>query len=48
MSFGPQAICQTCGQINYEGRIVCRKCDRYDDEEAIPTLPIEQVSDDES
>jgi hypothetical protein len=37
MSFGPQEICQTCGKINYAGRIVCRKCDRYDDEEAIPT-----------
>jgi hypothetical protein len=36
MSFGPQEICQTCGKINYAGRIVCRKCDRYDDEEAIP------------
>jgi hypothetical protein len=45
MSFGPQEICQTCGQINYEGRIVCRKCDRYDDGEAIPTLPIEQRAD---
>jgi uncharacterized OB-fold protein len=39
MSFGPQETCQTCGKINYAGRIVCSACDRYDDEEAIPKLP---------
>jgi hypothetical protein len=45
MSFGPQEICERCGKINYAGRIVCSACDRYDDEEAIPTLPIEQRAD---
>lgn len=27
MSFGPQEICRACGKINYEGRIVCNKCE---------------------
>lgn len=27
MSFGPQEICRVCGKINYEGRIVCNKCE---------------------
>ena len=45
MSFGPQEICQTCGKINYAGRIVCSACDRYDDGEAIPALPIEHRAD---
>jgi len=41
MSFGPQEICRVCGKINYEGRIVCNKCEEpWDfDLEPLPAAP---------